>query len=73
MRSTLLTGALLASAWLFACGQASEGHEPAEPGSLIDTELPSQEEADREAAEQIDASNAEEEYQKLLEEMEREG
>jgi len=82
MKKTLLTAALLGSAWLFGCGQGSEssessegygGYDSTQPEASSETELLSQDEIDRQAAEQIDASNADEEYQKLLEEMEQDG
>ena len=79
MRKTLLTAALLGSAWLFGCGQGSEssegygGNESTQPEASSETELLSQDEIDRKAAEQINASNADEEYRKLLEEMEQDG
>jgi len=79
MKLYTLTAALLGSACILGCGKIHEahdengGHESAAPEALADPELPSQEEIDRKAAEQIDAGNADEEYKKLLEEMEREG
>jgi hypothetical protein len=78
MRTANIVGAWLMGACLLGCGQ-QEGHEShggyesSQPEALSDPELPSQEEVDRKAAEQIDASNADAEYQKLLEEMEKEG
>jgi len=78
MRTSNIAGALLAGACILGCGQ-HEGHESqgdpesSQPEALSEPGLPSQDEVDRKAAEQIDASNADAEYKKLLEEMEKEG
>ena len=82
MNRFMLTGVLLGTAMLCACGGGSEANETSAPeatspggtseGSSV-PEIPTQDEIDQEAAEQIDGSNADEEYRKLVEEMEKEG
>lgn len=66
--------ALLASLGCACSKKGEEAGAPAPaPSALDELEVPSAEQAEREAAQRIDASNADEEFEKLKREIDADG